>query len=229
MHQHLVNSFNLFLGLSMVSWSPNILYAYEFTQFLYDVALKIGSPITQELGQCSKDQDASLPQKLSNSLCSLIRGHMAMCFGKWSQKTKTFTMFGGWPNSIVISMAVKSMCSNSKGAVTMMGCIGTLVWVPSCWMDHLQLLMAFCICGAILDHQNWSCSKYRVCCWPWCLASQWHPFMAATQWAMGDHKPQNFFQFTSWCVVMVDGSLVEHQLFLLLKDSFSLLSICAVS
>ena len=113
-----------------------------------------------------------------------------ICFVKWSQKTKTFTTFGGWPNSIVISMLVNSMCSNSKGAVTMMGCIGTLVQVPLCWMHHLQLLMAFCICVAIPGHQNWSCSRYRVCCWPRCPASQWHLFMADTQYAMGtmNHK-----------------------------------------
>ena len=107
------------------------------------------------------------------------------CFIKWSWKTKMLTMFGGWSNSIVISMLVISTCSNSKGAVAMMGCIGTLAQVPSCWMHCSQLLMGFCICVAIPGHQNWSCSRYRVCYWPWCPASQWHPIMAATQWAMG--------------------------------------------
>ena len=83
------------------------------------------------------------------------------CFVKWSQKAKRFTRFGGWYNSIVVLMLVKSKCSNSKGAVTMMGCIGSLAWVPSCWMHQLQLLIAFCICVAIPGHQNHLCSKYR--------------------------------------------------------------------
>ena len=117
-------------------------------------------------------------------------------------------------------MFVKSTCSNSKGAVAMMGCIDALAQVPSCWMHHSQQLMAFCICMAIPGHQNQSCSRYRVCCWPWCPASWWHPFMAATWWAMETTKLQNSFHFTSWCVAMVEGSLVECQLFLLMKDSF---------
>ena len=137
-------------------------------------------------------------------------------------------MFGGWSNSIVVSILVKSMCSDSKGAVTMMGCTGALVQVSSCWKHHSQLLIAFCICTAILGYQNWSCSKYRVFCWPWCPASQWHPFMADTQWAMGttNHKTSSNSPVS---VAMVEGSFVQHQLLLLLKDSFSLLSICVIS
>ena len=45
----------------------------------------------------------------------------------------------------------------------------------------------------------------------------------------GAYEPQNFFQLTRWCVVMVVGSLVEHQLLPLSKDSFSLLSIYIIS
>ena len=59
------------------------------------------------------------------------------------------TTFGGWSTSIVISMIVKSMCSNSKGAVAMAGYIGTLAQVPSCWMHCLQLLVTFYICMAM--------------------------------------------------------------------------------
>ena len=40
---------------------------------------------------------------------------------------------------------------------------------------------------------------------------------------------QNFFQLASWCVAMVEGFLVKHQLLLILKDSFSLLSIYIIS
>ena len=107
------------------------------------------------------------------------------CFTKWSQKTKRFPMFRGWSNFITVSILVKSMGSNSKGAVAIMGCIGALAWVPSCWMHCLQLLIAFCICAAIPGYQNWSCSKYSICCWPRCPAFWWHPFKAATQCAMG--------------------------------------------
>ena len=40
------------------------------------VAFKVGPSITQELGQCSEDREVTLPQKLINSLHSLIRGHV---------------------------------------------------------------------------------------------------------------------------------------------------------
>ena len=56
----------------MVRLSPNLLNAYELTQFFDNVTFEIGISITQELGQCFKDQDISLPWKLSNSLGSLI-------------------------------------------------------------------------------------------------------------------------------------------------------------
>ena len=104
-----------------------------------------------------------------------------MYFIKWSQKTSTFDV---WCSSIVISMLVKSMCSSSKGAVAMIGCIGALAQVLSCWMHCSHLLITLCICVAMLGHQNWSCSRY-IYCWPWCSTSLWHPFMAATQWAVG--------------------------------------------
>ena len=45
----------------------------------------------------------------------------------------------------------------------------------------------------------------------------------------GDYKLCNFFQLASWCMVVIEGSLIEHQLFLLLKDSHSLLSVCIIS
>ena len=69
-----------------------------------------------------------------------------MCFIKWLQKTKIFTMFWDWSNSIVVSILIKSMCSNSKGAVTMMGCTGALIWVPSCRMHHLHHLPSASVC-----------------------------------------------------------------------------------
>ena len=186
MHQHLVSLSHLPIGLSMVRWHPNCPYAHKLTKLSDDVAFKVGSSVTQELGQCSEDWDISLPQKLSNSFCNLIRGHICHnMFCKVFTKTKHFTTFVGLSNSTIVSMLIKSMCSNSKDAVKKMGCTGTLAWVPSCWMHCLELLIAFCICVVIPGHQNWSCSKYHICCCPWCPASQWHPFMAAAWWAVG--------------------------------------------
>ena len=123
-------------------------------------------------------RDITLPQKLSNSFHSLVRGHVShnMFHNVVTiTQTKTFTMFGGWSNSIIVSILVKSV----------IGHIGALAWVLSCWMHHLQLPIAFCIWVAIPGHQNQSCNKHSVHCWPWCPASWWHPFMAATWWAWG--------------------------------------------
>ena len=186
MHKHLVSSLNLSVGLSMVRWNPNLPYAPEVTQLFENLTLKIGTSIRQEHGQHSEDWNVSLPQKFGNSLYSLIKGHVHHdVFCEVVKKTKTFPMFGGWSNSIVISMLVKSMCNNSKGVVKIMGCMGALTWVPPCLMHCLQLFITFCICAAMSSHQNWSHSRYSICYWPWCPASLWHPFMAATWWALG--------------------------------------------
>ena len=185
-HQHLVSPFHLSICLSMVRWSPNLPYAQKLTKLSDDVAFKVGPSGDRELGWHSKDWDVSLPQKLSKVFTVWLEVMYAItCFIKWLQKTKRFTTFGGWSNSMVVSILVKSMCSRSKGAVTMMGHIGALTWLPSCWMHSSQLLIAFCICVAIPGYWNQSCSKHSVCCWPWCPVSQWPPFMAVTQWAMG--------------------------------------------
>ena len=129
----------------------------------------------------------------------------------------------------------------------MMDCIGTLTQVSLCWVHHSQLLITFCICMAMQDHQNQSCSRYRVHTDPgpqWCLLSSlnlsvclsivrsfsWHPSIHGSH-SMNhrDKKPQNFFQLTSQSVVMVEGSLVEHQPFPLSKDSLFLPCVCIIS
>ena len=97
-------------------------------------------------------------------------------------------------------------------------------------MHCLQLLMAFCICMAILGHQNQSCSKYRVYCLT--LVSSISVIIHSWQQlndTMGTTNCKTSSNFTSQCVAKVEGSLVEHQLFLLSKDSFPFLSICIVS
>ena len=196
-HQCLVSSFHLFIGLSMVRQSSNLPYCCQLTQLSDDVAFKVGSSITQEPGQGSKDWDVTLLQKLSKSFCSLVQGHIHHnMLHKVITKTNTFTTFGRWFNSIIVSILVKSMCSNSNGAVSMVGHIGALAWVSSCWMQCSQLLIAFCIWAAIPGHQNWSCSKHNVHFWPWCPASQWHSFMGATWWALGttNHRTSSTHQ-----------------------------------
>ena len=45
----------------------------------------------------------------------------------------------------------------------------------------------------------------------------------------GDYESQNFFQLTSQCVSMVEGSLVEHKLSPFLKDSLSLFCVHIIS
>ena len=45
----------------------------------------------------------------------------------------------------------------------------------------------------------------------------------------GDHKLQNPFQLANWCVAMVEGPLVDYQVFPLSKDSLSLLSVHVIS
>ena len=107
------------------------------------------------------------------------------CFMKWLQKTQTFTMFGGWSNSIVVSMLLKSTWSSSREAVTKMVCSGPLAQAPLCWIHLLHLLIALRIHIAMPGHQNQSYSRDSVHCRPWCSTSLWHSFMATTQWAIG--------------------------------------------
>ena len=52
---------SLSIGLSVVRWSPNPLYAHKLTQLFNDITFKIGAAIAQELGWGSEDWDVSLP------------------------------------------------------------------------------------------------------------------------------------------------------------------------
>ena len=76
LHQCLVGSLHLSVSLGVVRQGSCLPNACELTQFADDVALKVGSSVTQELGWCSEDQDVSLPEKFSNSFCHLIRSHI---------------------------------------------------------------------------------------------------------------------------------------------------------
>ena len=74
--QHLVCLLHLSISLGMIRQSSHFLNVQELTQLTADIALKVGSWVTQEFGWCSEDQDVSLPQKLSNRFCGLIRSHI---------------------------------------------------------------------------------------------------------------------------------------------------------
>ena len=73
--------------------------------------------------RCPKDQDITFPQKLSNSFAVWLEVTYAIiCFVKWSQKTKTFTMFGGLIqlhcciNTGKVNVQQLQRCGNSDGS-----------------------------------------------------------------------------------------------------------------
>ena len=107
---------------------------------------------------------------------------------KWSWNTKTLATLGYWFGSKVVSMLVKSTCRRSRGAVAMMGGKGALDKPPSCCRQCVQVLMDCHIWLVIPGHQKQSCNKDKVWSWPWCPASRWHPFRAATLCALGTMK-----------------------------------------
>ena len=200
-HQYLVSSFHLSIGLSMIRWSPNLLYVHKLAKLSDDVAFKVGPSVLRSLAGALKIKMYPCHRNLATVFAVWLGVTYAMmCFVKWLQKAKRFTTFGGWSNSIMVSMLVKSTCNNSKGVVTMIICIGVSVWLPSCWMHCSQLLITFCICVAMPGHQNQTCSKHSICSWPWCLASQWHPVMADIQWAMEttNHKTSSNSPLGVW-------------------------------
>ena len=111
--------------------------------------------------------------------------YASTCLVKWSWKTKTLATQGDWSNSIVVSILVKSTCRRSRGAVATMGHKGVLGVPPSYWRQCLQALITCLICLTIPGHQKCSCSRERVWSWPWCPASQGHPFRAAVWCDLG--------------------------------------------
>ena len=133
-----MTAFYLSIGLGMVRWSPNLLYAHKQTKFSDDVAFEVGS-----LG------NSGAWPVLWRSRCIPCHRNLAtvfaawsgvmyviMCFVKWLQKMNRFTTLGGWSDSIVVSMLVHSTCSNSKGVVTMKGAWG--LW-HDCPCIHLSM------------------------------------------------------------------------------------------
>ena len=116
------------------------------------------------------------------TVCAIWSGvtYVIMCLVKWWQKAKAFTTCGGWCNSIVASMQVKSTWSSSKREVTRIACIGALTQTPSCWIHLSQPLITFYIHITMPGQQNQSYNRGSICLWIWCPMSLWHPFMDTT-------------------------------------------------
>ena len=115
-----MDSFNL--SCWSEEWYGEVLHlanAHELTQLADDVALKGCSLVTQELGQCSEDQDIALPQKFSKNFCCLTRSHIChnMSHEVVTKDQNTPLCVRVWSSCIVISMPVKSTWSSSKGEV----------------------------------------------------------------------------------------------------------------
>ena len=76
LHQCLVGLLHLSISLGVVRQSSCLSNDHELTQLTDNVAVKVGSSVTQELGWCSEDQDVSLPQESGNSFCGPIQSHI---------------------------------------------------------------------------------------------------------------------------------------------------------
>ena len=75
-HYGLVQSLNQPISLWVVRHGPQCLHAKDLAHFVNDTAHEVSTPVTQEPGQGSKDQDVTLIQKLGNSFGCLIGGHI---------------------------------------------------------------------------------------------------------------------------------------------------------
>ena len=83
---------------------------------------------------------------------------------KWLVITSTGTTVGVLCklSSPLTSMEVKSMCTKSRGEVTIIGCNGSFIELNSCLMHFWQFLTAFLTYEGILGHQNLSAARDKV-------------------------------------------------------------------
>ena len=86
------------------------------------------------------------------------------CLVKWSVITSTGTMVGVVCRllSPLTLMEVKSMCTKSRRAVTIMGCNGSFDELNSCLMHFWQFFTAFLTSEGIFGHQNLSAARDNV-------------------------------------------------------------------
>ena len=189
LHYCLVWSFHQPISLLVVGHDLQLFHAKDLAHSVNYTTHEVSTSVTQEPGWCSKDGDVTLVQKFSNSFCSLIGDHITnTCFMKCSWNTKMLATLGDWFGSKVVSMLVKSTCRRSRGAVAMMGWKGALGKLSSCCRQCVQVLMDCHLWLVIPGHQKHYSNRDKVWSWPWCPASRWHPFRAATLCAFGTMK-----------------------------------------
>ena len=132
-----------------------------------------------------------------------------MCFVKWSQKTKRFTMFGGWSNFIVclnagkVNMQQLQRCGNNDHLYSGFGMNAFMLDELLARANHplhlssharspeLVIQQAQCLLLALM-------SSIMVT-----------PIHGSYPVSLEDHESQNFLQFTSGGVAMAKSSLVE--------------------
>ena len=173
---------------------------------------KLAPQSLREFGQCSEDHDVALSQKFSNSFGSLIQSliHHDVSHEEVT-KTKTITICGGKSSFIVVSMPLKSAWSSSKGEVTRIACIGSFTWAPSCWIHLSQPVISFCICTAMLGHQNQSCNRDRVPLLALMSCIPMAPVHGHHSMSHGDYKLQHFFQLSGWSTAVIEDTLMKYK------------------
>ena len=146
-----------------------------------------------------------------------------MCLVKWSQKTKTLTMCGGWSSSFVISMLVKSTWSSSKGEATRIVCSGSLgkgtfmLNTPLTATDHpLHLHCHIRLPELVPQWAQYSPLKLMFSV-PMALIHGHHSV------SCGDYKLHSFLQLSGQSMAVIEGTLVECEFLPFLKDGNTLL------
>ena len=97
----------------------------------------------------------------------------------------------------------------------MMGCIVALAQVPSCWMHHSHLLIALYICAAMHGPPELVLQQVQHLLLTLVSSISVQSIHSNHSMSCGDYEPYNFFQLTSQCMVVIEGSLIEDHLFML--------------
>ena len=131
LHHHMVQSLHQPISLWVVGHGLQLLHAKNLAHFIDYTTHQASTSVTQKPGQGSKDGDVTLVQELSNSFCSLIRGHICqyvLCGVVLEHQDVNNSWWLVWLK--VASILVKSTCRRSRGAVAMMGCKGPWAMCP---------------------------------------------------------------------------------------------------
>ena len=200
-HYGLVWSLNQPISLWVVRHGLQFPHAEDLAHFIDDTAHEVSTPVTQEPGWDSKDQDVTLIQELGNGFGCLIRGHICQYM----------------LHEVVLEY---QDVSDFRWLVQLQGCLyaGKIYmsrdleeWWPQWdvkepWTSHPHVVSnahrswwiatSDCI---IPSHQKHSCNRDRVLSWPWCPASLWHPFRVVTQCDLWDYEEQKIFILAFGC------------------------------